>query len=453
MIFTSCSKTTIRVRERVFALKYMAGKNLAKLLLLKQIVTPSALLSVVVLLMSCSEQSQSNNSETNVGPTSFFGNMPSNNIAGNAASVHRNTMLKLPEDHKSHPDFQLEWWYLTFVLEDENENEYGMQFTLFRFSGAFEGSYEGGFEGDFEEHELSNSQQRTSSWSNSQQWMGHASLHSKDEHFFEERFAAGGVGNAYVNTAPFEAVIDDWSWKANNKNADLFPSLLNVTFPQATNSNTSAFLQLTAHGPYIKQGDNGYSKKTYDERLRSYYYSQPFIEANGTLVVNGKQITVKGLGWFDHEWTSHLANSDAMGWDWFSIHFDNGDKLMAFRMHAAKKDAEKEADGNVSNTSDLSNVSEVFTTASFIRKDGRKETLNSDEISIQPEKTSLITSNNKEHSVPTNWRISIHSKKINLLTSPFKEDQWNPSLFPYYEGRIDVTGTHRGTGFMELTGY
>ena len=449
MIFTSCSKTIIRVRERVFELKYVAGKALAILLSFKWIQVPSALLSVVVLLMSCSDQSQSNNSETNVGPTSFFGNMPSNNTVSNAASVQRNTLLKLPEDHKSHPEFQLEWWYLTFVLEDENENEYGMQFTLFRFSEAFEG----GFEAGFEEHDTSNSPEHASSWSNSQQWMGHASLHSKDEHFFEERFAAGGVGNTYVNTAPFEAVIDDWNWKANNPNADLFPSSLNVTFPQAANNNTSAFLQLTANGPYIKQGDKGYSKKTYDERLRSYYYSQPFIEANGTLIVSGKQISVSGLGWFDHEWTSHLANSEAMGWDWFSLHFDNGDKLMAFRMHATKKDAEKEADGNVSNTSDTSNVSEVFTTASFIRKDGRKETLNGDEISIQPEKTSLITSNNKEHSVPTSWRISIPSKEINLLTSPFKEDQWNPSLFPYYEGRIDVTGTHGGTGFMELTGY
>ncbi len=446
---TPCSNTLKKIRERVFEFKYMAGKALVKLLLLKQLVAPSVLLSVVVLMMSCSEQNQSNNSEANVGPTSFFGNMPSNNTLGNAASVQRNTLLKLPEDHKSHPEFQLEWWYLTFVLEDENENEYGMQFTLFRFSGAFEGGLEGGLE----EHETPNSPQHANSWSNSQQWMGHASLHSKDEHFFEERFAAGGVGNAYVNTVPFEAVIDDWNWKANNTNADLFPSLLNVTFPQAANNNTSAFLQLTAEGPYIKQGDNGYSKKTYDERLRSYYYSQPFIKANGTLVVNGKQIIVKGLGWFDHEWTSHLANSEAMGWDWFSIHFDNGDKLMAFRMHATKKDAEKEAKGNSSNTSDTGSMSEVFTTASFIRKDGRKETLSGNEVSIQPEKASLITFNNKEHSVPTTWRISIPSKEINVLTSPFKEDQWNPSLFPYYEGRIHVTGTHRGTGFMELTGY
>ena len=93
-------------------------------------------------------------------------------------------------------------------------------------------------------------------------------------------------------------------------------------------------LNLNTSGPFIKQGDNGYSKKTQDERLRSYYYSQPFINAEGTLNIEGNSVKVTGKGWFDHEWTSHLANSEAMGWDWFSLHLDDGSKLMAFRMHA-----------------------------------------------------------------------------------------------------------------------
>ncbi|MEQ3652637.1 MAG: lipocalin family protein, partial [Glaciecola sp.] len=30
---------------------------------------------------------------------------------------------------------------------------------------------------------------------------------------------------------------------------------------------------------------------------------------------------------------------------------------------------------------------------------------------------------------------------------------WNPALFPYYEGAVNISGSHSGEGFLELTGY
>ena len=378
----------------------------------------------VTLISSCSKP---NNSEAvSNGPTSFFGNM----TQSRAATVEQDKPLQLPQDHKNHPDFQLEWWYLTFVLEDEKQNAYGMQFTLFRFRN----------------NGKEPTAQYESDWSDTQQWMGHASLHSAEAHFFEERFAAGGVGNACVNTSPFEAIIDDWYWKAVGDRGALFPSTLSVSLTSMASSepttSANAILELNADGPFIKQGDNGYSKKTGDERLRSYYYSQPFIKANGTLTIEDKTMSVSGLGWYDHEWTSHLANSQAMGWDWFSIHFDNGEKLMAFRMHAQNDDIQQK-----------SRMSEIFTTASFIQKDGTKETLSGEAITITPIRISSIDTENGIRKVPTAWTIAIPSKNISVTTSPFKENQWNSSVFPYYEGRIEVSGSHSGAGFMELTGY
>jgi len=160
----------------------------------------------------------------------------SDSSTGSFQSVNKTTPLVLPKDHGSHPDYQLEWWYLTFVLGDDENNEYGLQFTLFRFATAKE-------------------TQDTSSWSTPQQWMGHASLHSKDEHFFEERLAAGGVGNAFVKPAPFGAVIDDWSWQS--KSDSPFPATLQFSI----NNDVDIALSLTANGPFVKQGDKGYSKK------------------------------------------------------------------------------------------------------------------------------------------------------------------------------------------------
>ena len=307
--------------------------------------------------------------------------------------------------------------------------------------------------------------------------MGHASLHTAEQHYFEERFASGGVGNAYVNQQPFTTVIDDWVWKAAQAEVQtgaeskaMFPSVLTFAFGQSSThqpvkingkipataadslselndtpgvSAVKVSLNLDTYGPFIKQGDNGYSKKTQDERLRSYYYSQPFINAEGTLNIEGNSVKVAGKGWFDHEWTSHLANSEAMGWDWFSLHLDDGSKLMAFRMHAMNE--------NMKNST--SKHSEIFTTASYIAENGTKETIDQANVSITPTAYETINEGESPRSVPTAWRIQIPEKDIDLFIRPFKENQWNNSLFPYYEGRVEIKGSHSGSGFMELTGY
>src|SRR5690606_22206137 len=37
-----------------------------------------------------------------------------------------------PADHGAHPDFRIEWWYLTANLRDAEGRDYGVQWTLFR---------------------------------------------------------------------------------------------------------------------------------------------------------------------------------------------------------------------------------------------------------------------------------------------------------------------------------
>jgi len=378
-------------------------------------------------------------------PRQFFGGITAQDAdaaAQSFAQVTQDKPLTLPADHKSHPDYQLEWWYLTFVLEDDNKNEYGLQYTLFRFKPP------------------SSSKVTESNWANTQQWMGHVSLHTNTRHYFEERFAAGGVGNAYVNGSPFEAIIDDWSWRtsASNTIQSMFPSSLNLSLKNINASGNSSpprdqalvlgesvsiDLSLDTSGPFVKQGDNGYSRKTQDERLRSYYYSQPFINAKGNLLINGKSIGVKGLGWFDHEWTSHLANSEAMGWDWFSIHLDDGNKVMAFRMHSALATQENE----------LSQRPKTYITGTFISKEGETTTLDNAQLALTPTHYETIMTRRGVRTMPTSWRIAIPSKALDVTVTPFKDHQWNDGFMSYYEGRITISGSHTGRGYMELTGY
>lgn len=441
-------------------------------------------------LSACTENPKDENETLGTStPNGFFGNMQSSDAF---TPVKRGNIVELPRDHMSHPDFQLEWWYLTFVLSAEDGQEFGLQYTLFRFNtelNAFssakanaknsaEGSAESSANHSSEDNRHTNANSHIArNWTDGQQWMGHASLHTTEQHYFEERFASGGVGNAYVNQQPFTTVIDDWVWKAAQAEVQtgaeskaMFPSVLTFAFGQSSThhplktrekipdptadslselnnapgvSAVKVALNLNTSGPFIKQGDNGYSKKTQDERLRSYYYSQPFINAEGTLNIEGNSVEVTGKGWFDHEWTSHLANSEAMGWDWFSLHLDDGSKLMAFRMHAMNE--------NMKNSK--SKHSEIFTTASYIAENGTKETIEQANISITPTAYETINEGESPRSVPTAWRIQIPIKDIDVSISPFKENQWNNSLFPYYEGRVEIKGSHSGSGFMELTGY
>lgn len=448
------------------------------------------LVAVCFTLSACTENPKDENETLGTStPNGFFGNMQSSDAF---TPVKRGNTVELPRDHMSHPDFQLEWWYLTFVLSAKDGQEFGLQYTLFRFNTELdapqntkanaenrtEGNAESSASHSSEDNLHTNADSHIArNWSNGQQWMGHASLHTAEQHYFEERFASGGVGNAYVNQQPFTTVIDDWVWKAAQAEVQtgaeskaMFPSVLKVAFGQSSTHHpvkinekipaTSAdslselndapsvsavkvSLNLDTYGPFIKQGDNGYSKKTQDERLRSYYYSQPFIDAKGTLNIEGNSVKVAGKGWFDHEWTSHLANSEAMGWDWFSLHLDDGSKLMAFRMHAMNE--------NMKNSK--SKHSEIFTTASYIAENGTKETIDQANVSITPTAYETINEGGVPRAVPTIWRIQIPIKDIDVTVKPFKENQWNNSLFPYYEGRVEIKGSHSGSGFMELTGY
>jgi predicted secreted hydrolase len=52
--------------------------------------------------------------------------------AGEYPPVEPGHALRFPRDHGSHPDFRVEWWYVTGWLADGAGNDYGVQVTFFR---------------------------------------------------------------------------------------------------------------------------------------------------------------------------------------------------------------------------------------------------------------------------------------------------------------------------------
>ena len=155
-----------------------------------------------------------------------------------------------PQDHGAHPDYRIEWWYLTANLTGPNGADYGLQWTLFR-SALAPGEAKG--------------------WESPQIWLGHAAVTSAETHLATERFARGGIGQAGVTAEPFAAWIDDWQMAGDT---------LDRLRLAATGKDFAYDIAMHAEGPLVLHGNGGYSVKSAKGQA-SYYYSQPFLHGRG----------------------------------------------------------------------------------------------------------------------------------------------------------------------------
>ena len=82
----------------------------------------------------------------------------------------------------------------------------------------------------------------------------------------------------------------------------------------------------------VLHGENGYSRKGESATNASYYYSQPRLRADGFVQIDGVQYPVSGLAWKDHEFSTSVLDENQIGWDWFSLQFEDGSALMLFQL-------------------------------------------------------------------------------------------------------------------------
>ena len=317
---------------------------------------------------------------------------------GSFSTIPERLALKFPDDHGAHNKYKIEWWYLTATLRDEYENALGIQWTLFRVA----------LKPEFKKR----------NWESSQIWMGNAAVTSSEYHFFQEKIARGGVAQAGVKTSPFEAWIDDWSLKGVNWN--------NLTV-SANGENFKYALELEAKGPLVKHGDNGRSVKS-SLGQASAYYSQPFFEAKGWIEQNGKRNNVTGTAWADHEWSSQFMADTQKGWDWFSLNFKSGEKLMVFRVREKDK--------------------KHFYSGTWIDADSTQSSIKTSDIIIKP-----LDLKSNELQYTNSWMIKIDSLDINITTEALNPLSEMKTIYPYWEGPILFSGSHAGNGYLEMTGY
>lgn len=187
------------------------------------------------------------------------------------AEVTPNRVFNFPADHAPHPEYRIEWWYITANLTDPEGKPWGIQWTLFRQSLTPNPILNG--------------------WESNQMWMAHAALSTPQGYFPAQRFARGGIGQAGVSTTPFAAWLDDWAWQSTSM--EPFPSTLKFTV-----ADWDLSFELQSDKPWVLQGDKGYSQKSAGNQA-SYYYSQPHIQIKGSATRNGQTIPLQGTAWLD----------------------------------------------------------------------------------------------------------------------------------------------------------
>ncbi|QNU62008.1 lipocalin-like domain-containing protein [Vreelandella titanicae] len=375
--------------------------------------------TVALTLFGCSEENQT---ETN--STGFAG---LEQDADGFRHAEPNQPLSFPQEHAAHPDYRIEWWYITANLEDTAGEPVGLQWTLFRQA-------------------LMPPSERPAPtpWAADQLWMAHMAISQGKQHQVAERFGRSH-SQASLNTpqdsqagvmiSPFHAWLDDWQLKANEEaDSSDFNHLTLTAYSGEGASRFGYRLELTAEGPLVLHGEQGFSQKAANGQ-GSMYYSQPFWRINGEVTINGETKTVSGRGWLDREWSSQLLDARQSGWDWFSIHLNDGHKLMAFQLRG----------GSAQNAD--------YRSGTWITPQGDATPLASDDITLTPLATSAVAGRN----VPTQWRLEIPSVGIDINIEAPHANRWMTTSVPYWEGEVVVndraSGEPLGEGYLEMTGY
>ncbi|WP_338073235.1 lipocalin-like domain-containing protein [Billgrantia desiderata] len=345
--------------------------------------------------------------------------------AGEFAQAHEGIRLSFPEDHAAHPDYRIEWWYLTANLEDERGEPLGLQWTLFRQA-------------------LTPPDERPepAPWAADQLWMAHMAVSRGETHRVAERFARSHSGQddgqAGAVAEPFRAWIDHWQLAtrvdASDEPGDTFTELQLTARQDDAHGGFGYDLALVAEGPLVLHGVGGFSQKSADGQ-GSMYYSQPFWRVEGEVTLDGETRAVSGRGWLDREWSSQLLGPEQQGWDWFSLHLESGHKLMAFQLRGGG------ADGG------------DYRSGTWIDPEGEPTALAPDEIGMTP----LATQRVAGREVPTRWRLEIPRAGLDMIVEAPHAERWMDTSVAYWEGEMIArdaeSGDNLGIGYLEMTGY
>lgn len=318
--------------------------------------------------------------------------------------------LNFPRDFGAHPDFRTEWWYATGWLQTPDGKPIGFQVTFFRSAT---------------EHDVNN----PSRFAPKQLIVAHAALSDPalGKLVHDQKIARAGFGLAHAGEATTDLKLHQWTMRRESDGRYQIAILAH---------DFTLSLTLTPTQPVMLQGEQGYSRKGPEPGQASYYYSEPQLKVSGQITRKGKAVTVNGSAWLDHEWSSTLLDTRAVGWDWVGANLDDGSALMAFRIRTA--------DGQT-----------LWQHATLRDAAGRQRQFGSDAIRFSPTRQWRSPRTGARYPVA----MQIDTGDLRWQLTPLLDDQELDSRQStgavYWEGavRIERNGKPAGRGYFEMTGY
>jgi len=323
-----------------------------------------------------------------------------------------------PRDHYAHREFKTEWWYFTGHLESEDGRAFGYQLTFFR-----QGVMEPGLAAE-----------ATSRFVRPAIYFAHFALTDVTGRRFRfaQKLSRGAFGEAGDSEEPSEervAWIDGWELRREGEGFRVKAEMEGVVLE----------LEFEALKAPVLHGVDGISQKAEGKGNASHYYSMTRLATRGMLVVGGEVLPVTGESWFDREWGSSQLGDDQVGWDWFSLQFDDGSELMIYRL--------RRGDGST----------DRYSGGTLVAADGTSETLGADDFLLTPGAIWKSGATGAEY--PVAWRVSVPGRGIEIeVRAAMEAQELSFSPVSYWEGVVGVTGTRegaplRGRGYLEMTGY
>ena len=310
------------------------------------------------------------------------------------------TLIDLPKDESPHRVL-VEWWYWTGNLSDDKGNIYGFELTFFYGARLFD----------------------------IPAWMVHVAVVDEgigvhdSAVWFDLKFPDENPEELYLESR--SAIVHRWekgiyelAGQAEDYGYEL--TLTDIKGP-------------TFHGG---NGSIRMSSRTCD----SFYYSRTSMEVEGVLLKNDDPIEVTGQAWMDHQWGS-FNPFVIIGWDWFSMQFDDGTEIMYFIFRGDEDDP---------SVIDMA-------LGTYVDEMGNQTILSMDEIEVKALDQWISPTTGGVY--PQNWNMFIEGLDLDVdVTTKVPEQEFPNLMWNYWEGMIHIEGEKQGDpiegmGFVELSGY
>lgn len=305
---------------------------------------------------------------------------------------------------------QLEWWYFTGHLKSE-KNEYGFEYCIFKFHPK---AFRFGF------IPLSFVKQEPF-------LVLHTAITDKtgNKFYFEED--TGVIHKDHIDYDKLDLKLDEATLK--------YGKIFEVKSKQMD-------LKITPIKKLVKHFEEGYHLMDARPKSPTYYVTYPRSKVRGNIEIEGEKINITGQSWFDHQKCVMPQRSHLLGWDWFSVMFNDNTELMLITLRDKRG---------------LQNYNRMGT---YINNGGDTIKINPKDFKVKH--LGLWKSKKTGITYPAGWNIAVPKLKINLKITPYVNEQEVDSRLTtptsYWEGACKVEGTKKGKkiegkSYVELVGY